>query len=275
VNRITRVELQAKNLLNSVYLKESPKELLLDYRRTTNLLSFLLSAFSVPIAALFLAYINLVSGVIIERQRNEIAVLRSRGATLLQIVGITLLEGVLLVALALVTGVPTSIGVIFLMGKTRSFLDFSLPASLRLDVTTLSLVFGGCAGLLVLTGRVTLVCEAARHTIITYKQEQARSLRAPWWQRAGLDILLFIPAIYGTYLLRKQGSLLPGATVTVNDPFQNPLLLLVPALGIFACTLFLLRLLPGTMAGIAWVATRTKSVGLLLASRHLSRTPSF
>ena len=212
---------------------------------------------------------------IVERQRNEIAVLRSRGATLLQIIGITILEGVLLVTLALAAGVPLSMGVILLMGKTRSFLDFTLPASLRLDITVVSLVFGGCTAVLILAGRVVLVFEAARHTIITYKQEQARARRPPWWQRAGLDLLLFIPAAYGTYLLRKQGSLLPGNITAANDPYQNPLLLLVPALGIFAFTLFLLRLLPRIMAGIAWAAARTKSVGLLLASRHLSRTPGF
>ncbi len=294
-NRITRVELQAKKLFTGVYLKESPQALLLEYQRTTSLLSFLLAAFSVPIAALFLAYINLVSGVIIERQRNEIAVLRSRGATLFQIAGITTLEGLLMVALALATGVPLSLGVIWLMGKTRSFLDFSLPASLRLHPTELSLVFGGCTAVLILMARLALIIEAARHTIITYKQEQARNLRPPWWQRAGLDLLLFIPAAYGAFLLRSQGSILPTPAVptatavgsaadagaaaaraaALNDPFQNPLLMLAPALGIFAFTLFMLRLLPGLMAGISWAAAQSKSVGLLLAARHLSRSPSF
>ena len=48
---------------------------------------------------------------------------------------------------------------------------------------------------------------AARHTIITYKQERARSLRAPWWQRAWLDVLLLILTGYGIYLLRKQGAI--------------------------------------------------------------------
>ncbi len=274
VSRIARVEMQAGNLLTGMYLKESPTKMLLEYQRTTNLLSFLLAAFSVPIAALFLAYINLVGGVIIERQRNEIAMLRSRGATLIQVAGITALEGVLLVGVALVLGIPLSKGILLLMGKTRSFLDFALPASLRLDVPAASLAFGGCAALLVLAARVLLVLGAARHTIVTYKQERARAMRPPWWQRAWLDVLLFIPAVYGAYLLRQQGSVvLPGSTA--NDPFQNPLLLLAPALGIFAVTLFLLRLLPGIMAGLAWVASQTNSVGLLMASRHLSRTPGF
>ena len=118
---------------------------------------------------------------------------------------------------------------------------------------------------------------AARHTIITYKQERARTMRQPWWQRAYLDILLLIPAGYGLYLLRQQGSIiLPGASgISSNDPFQNPLLFLVPALGVFAATLVMLRIMPVIMLVIGWVAGHTGSVGLLMATRHLARSPGF
>ena len=126
-SRIARVEIQAANLLKGAYLAESPQELLQDYRKTTNLLTFSLLAFSVPVAALLLAFINLVSSVMVDRQRNEIAVMRSRGATLMQILGISALEGLLLVAAAWLAGIPVSKGIIYLMGKTRSFMDFSLP----------------------------------------------------------------------------------------------------------------------------------------------------
>jgi putative ABC transport system permease protein len=59
----------------------------------------------------------------------------------------------------------------------------------------------------------------------------------------------------------------------VEDPFQNPLLFILPALTIFSLTLFVLRLIPPLMRAIAWIAGKTKSVGLLLAARHLSRAP--
>ncbi|MEZ4633897.1 MAG: ABC transporter permease [Caldilineaceae bacterium] len=53
--------------------------------------------------------------------------------------------------------------------------------------------------------------------------------------------------------------------------FENPLLFLVPALGIFALALVTLRLLPGFMSALAWITARTNSVGLLMASRYLAR----
>jgi putative ABC transport system permease protein len=97
-------------------------------------------------------------------------------------------------------------------------------------------------------------------------------LRKPWWQRAWLDVLLFIPTGYGAYLLRQQGSV---AVMTNRNPFDNPLLFLIPALCVFSLSLFFMRLMPYLVSAVAWFSSKTGSVGLLMASRQLSRTPSF
>jgi putative ABC transport system permease protein len=116
---------------------------------------------------------------------------------------------------------------------------------------------------------------AARNTIITYKQERARALRKPWWQRVWLDLLLLIVAGLGAYSLVNQRALAATEKIQVPDPLQNPALLLVPSLGIFALTLFVLRVMPAFMAALARVLTRTRSVGLLTAARYLARSPAF
>ncbi|MCB0063938.1 MAG: FtsX-like permease family protein, partial [Caldilineaceae bacterium] len=102
-----------------------------------------------------------------------------------------------------------------------------------------------------------------------------RNIKPPWWQRAWLDILLLIPAGYGAYLLQQQGTIADVGGTNAGDPFANPLLFLVPALGAFALTLFILRILPLIMKLIAWFAGLTNSVGFLLATRYLSRDPGF
>ncbi len=275
--RITAVRQKAMALLPNTSLDVSPVDALEKYQRSARLLTILLYAFSVPILGLILAFIGLVVGLAVGRQRNEIAVLRSRGATATQVLGIATLEGLLLGALALALGSPIGEAIAQAIGKARSFLNFTAQSDLRIGLTMSTLRFGIAAIGLALVAQVMPTVEAARHTIVTYKQERARSMRAPWWQRVWLDVLLLIPAGYGAYLLRQQGSIaLPGAGGTfVNDPFQNPLLFLVPALGIFALTLFILRLLPVLMSGVAWIASHTGSVGTLLAARYLSRTPGF
>ena len=57
-----------------------------------------------PIITLVLAFIVLITGLAVDQRRNEIAVIRSRGATPWQVVGFAVVEGVVLGLLALVLG---------------------------------------------------------------------------------------------------------------------------------------------------------------------------
>lgn len=275
ISRISAIQQQAASLLPNTRLEVSPQGALVNYRRSSQVLNILLYAFSIPIIGLMLAFIGLVVGLSVNRQRNEIAVLRSRGATVLQVLGIAALEAMLLGLVALGAGLPASQLIARTIGATKSFLNFTVDADLRVALTMTSLRFGLAAIVVTMVAQVLPSFGASRHTIVTYKREQARTIRPPWWQRAWLDVLLLIPAAYGTYLLAQQGTVaLPGSTGS-GGPFDNPLLFLVPALGALALTLFMLRLLPWLMAAVAWIAARTPSVGFLLATRYLARDPAF
>jgi putative ABC transport system permease protein len=296
---MTAVSQRAAQFLPGLTLDVSPAKALLKYETAASLLTILLYAFSVPIIGLILAFITLVVGLTVGRQRNEIAVLRSRGATTFQVVGIAALEALVLNALALALGWPLSELFAQTIGRARSFLNFSATTDVQVRMSLQTLHFGLAMAAVALVIQMIPTLSAARHTIITYKQERARTLRPPWWQRAWLDLLLLIPAGYGIYMLRKQGAIvalqspvtlgqspvtLGQSPVTLgqvvedtlpNDPFQNPLLFLIPALGVFALTLMILRLLPLVMRAITWLMSHTRSVGLLLATRHLARVPGF
>jgi putative ABC transport system permease protein len=277
LSRLNAIQQRVSALLPGASLDVSPADALARYQRGAALLTVLLYAFSVPILALILTFISLVVSLSVGRQRNEIAVLRSRGATTFQVIGIATLEGILMGAVALMIGLPVGEIIAQAIGQTQSFLNFSGQNELRIAVTTVTLRFGFIAVGLALIAQIVPTVGAARHTIVSYKQNQARLLRPPWWQRAWLDVLLLLPAGYGTYLLQQQGSIvLPvGEDVANNSPFQNPLLLLVPALGILALTLVFLRILPLLMTILAWLVSHFGGVGLLLATRQLSRTPGF
>jgi putative ABC transport system permease protein len=278
--RTDAVTQKATALLPGLTITLSPVEALRKYEKAASLLTILLYAFSVPIIALLLAFITLVIGLRVSQQRSEIAVLRSRGGTTAQVMGIAALEALVLNALALALGWPLSEVFAGLIARTQSFLNFSNTTDVQVVMSPSALRFGvGMAALSFLIQMIPTL-GAARHTIITYKQERARSLRPPWWQRAWLDLLLLIPTGYGVYLLRKQGAvaLVPAAAAAgdqaaTHDPFQNPLLFLIPALGVFALTLLVLRLMPLVMRAVAWVSSHLRGVGLLLATRQLARIP--
>ena len=274
---IHSVEKDTNYLLPDIRLSVSPADALWEYREASQSLTILLYAFSIPILGLILAFISLVSRLSVERQRNEIAILRSRGASPLQILGLTALEGLILGLISLAISLPVAMQLTRIISQTRSFLDISADGTgLRVAISSSSIQIGLAAIGVVLLAMIIPAVGASRHTIISYKQETGRGERAPWWQRSWMDVLLFIPAAYGTYLLQQQGSIAildPDVATGANDPFQNPLLFLVPALGIFALTLFSLRLINPIMSVVARIAGLTKNASLTLATRQLSRSP--
>ena len=245
------------------------------YRLAVAELSQLLFAINIPTIWMALAFIGLVAGLAVTQQRNEIAVIRSRGGTPLQIVSMAVVEGIVLGVVAFGIGTIAALWLTQLLGQTRSFLDFSGTATVRMQLTRQAINVGIVAILLAIIARVLPTITASRHTIVTYKLERARSLSPPWWQRAWLDLILVAIASYGFYTLRQQGSLIVSSQNTSADPFQNPLLLLLPALTIFAFTLLFLRLLPWLMQWLSWLLARSNSVTLLQAVRYLARVPRY
>jgi putative ABC transport system permease protein len=274
--RIHSVEARAERLRPGTALVVSPLAALERYQQNAPGLTYLLFAFSVPILGLILTFIGLVAGLFVNGQRGEMAILRSRGATSLQVVWISLLQGAILGGVALLGGVLLANFITQAIGRARSFLDFSAAGGLRVTLTAQVLFYGLLGIAIILLIQILLpTLSAAANTIVSYKQERARMQHKPWWQRAWLDVLLLIPAAYGLWSLQRQSQQVSGEAGTVPDPLQNPLLLLVPALGIFAAALFTLRLVPRLMEFISLLLRPTKSVGALMAARTLARTPAF
>jgi putative ABC transport system permease protein len=273
--RIQTIEDQAGVLLPKTALIASPLDALSRYQQNAPRLTYLLFAFSVPILSLILAFIGLVAGLFVNQQRGEMAILRSRGASASQVMGISLLQGIILGAIALTGGVGLGYWITSITGKARSFLDFSAVGGLRISLTPEALGYGLLGIAIVLIIQIVLpTLNAAQNTIVTYKQERARSFNTPWWQRFYVDVLLLIPAAYGLWQLTQESKQALSGSETLPDPLQNPLLLLVPALGIFSVALFTLRLVPRFMEFISRLLKPSKSVGMLMAARYLARSPA-
>lgn len=274
--RITSVTAAMSAQKINVDLSASPQDGLLRYQRDSRTLMLQLYTFSIPLFVLVLVFVVLVAGLTIDDQRGEIAVLRSRGATGWQVLGITFLGALLLGIVALGAGAGVGLIIALFMGQARSFLTFVTGDFLPVMVTAASMPFGVGAAIVTVIITVLPVIGAIGHTILTYKQARARSLKPPWWQRIWLDVLLLIPAAYWTYLLQKQGTVdIPFLGTGNGDPLSIPGLFLVPALAMFAITLVFIRLLPLFLRLVAWILKRLPGVGLLLATQQLARSPGY
>ncbi|HEY3342668.1 MAG TPA: FtsX-like permease family protein [Anaerolineae bacterium] len=258
----------------NISLQASPLEALERYQQDSQTLMMQLYVFSIPLFVLTFAFILLVAGLNADDQRNEIAVLRSRGADIWQVLLLALLQGVLLGAAAFAFGAVASGFIVQMVGQTRSFLQYTGEKSLSVIITPAGLPMGIAAVAIAVLIMVLPVLGAARHTIVDYKHERARSMRPPWWQRMGLDFLLLIPAAYWTLLLQRQGSLdMLGIQGWADSPLGNPSLLLLPTLSMFALTLVFIRCLPLILRLLAWVSSHLPGTSLVLALRQLARSP--
>ena len=275
IERHNATEKIADQYLPGTYIQASPIEELNPYRRIVIVMTLTLTVFSIPLVALLIIFLVMLVGLVVDGQRNETAVLRSRGASAFQVVGLTTVEGLLMGLLALVIGTLLALAFTQLIGTTRSFMDFrwGQPFVVSVPPTIGPTVF--LALFFTIFIRVVPTIGAARHTIISYKMDKSRLLQRPWWQRAGLDILLLLLIGYFYYQVARQGALIEveGGLRNIQDAYDQPFVFLLPPLTIFALTLFILRFLPPLLRGLAWLIQWTNSVGLLIVTRQLERSP--
>ncbi len=264
-----RVDARVAELLPEAGPLQSPADSFEGYGRDARGLTFQLLAFNVPTLALAFAFLSLVIGLVVDERRNETAIMRSRGERVWQLLTRFLLEGAIIGAASLVLGSGLAWAFTRAMGQVRSFLDFSADTTLRVLFVPWAWWFGIGTILLFLFIAVWPMRTAAGYTIVSYRESQARDLQKPWWQRAYLDLVLLVAAFLGI----RQLGLADG--VSQANIFENPLLFLLPALVILAACLLVLRILPVLMEGASRLLVFTDSIGLLQATRNLSRTTSF
>jgi len=224
--------------------------------RQTKLGILVLSLYA-PVMIMLAFYLYMVSGLLIERQKTEIAVLRSRGAGRLQILGLFAFEGLLLGLGALAVGPP--LGVLFtkLLGASNEFLSFvrrsALDVALDGGAYRIAAAAAGGAVLLMLLPAVP----ASGTDIVDRKREAARLTRKPVWHKAGLDFVLVGAAIYLLYGFHRRQEDLKRLALDADDLGIDPLLFLTPALFALGAGLFALRIHPWVvrlvhLAGRRW-----------------------
>jgi putative ABC transport system permease protein len=270
---------RANALLKDTRLDYSPSEPLDNYQKRTALLTILLYVFSVPVVGLVLYFLSLISSLILERRRGEISLLASRGASPGQLVLIQAIEALMLSVVAFPLGLLLAMVLATLMVMTQSFLRFGPRPPLPVAITEDSLRFAALAAALGLLAQVLPTIGSARVTIVRYKTEYARSLRAPAWQRYFIDVLLLALVAYGYDALRQRGSLSVfgigdvGSGQPGGDPLREPILFIAPSLFTLAIALLSIRAFPLAMTGLSWLSGTARQVAWQLAFCNLSRAP--
>ncbi|GAB4329248.1 MAG: ABC transporter permease [Dehalococcoidia bacterium] len=230
-----------------------------------------LFALMLLIVGIALYYLVIVATMVVERQAGEIALLKSRGAGLGQIMAVYAVEGLLVVAFAVLAGPYLASWAIRLLGPTPSFEALSEGKLLE---TTLSLEAFGMAALgafLALLATLWPAFRAAGRSIIHYKQHLARPPQQPVFLRYYLDLGLVGVGAFAFYQLRQRGSLVTESLF--GDLSADPLLLVSPGLFMLMIALVFLRLFPVALSAVAWAAHGLRGATIPLALWRMVRAP--
>ena len=268
---IAELRIESQRLWRGLRLDAAPDDLLDRYQRQTVLLEGLLLALGAPLVLIALQFVTMAADMRVEQQRGEVATLKSRGASTVQVLGTYVLEGVILGALASAAGPPLGAMLALGVGRSGGFFGAVDGRILPVAISRDAFVYAVVASALALGAALLPAAAAARTSVVTFRQESARALRAPLWRRVYLDLLPLPVAAYAYSLLQQRQSVVPVGAA--GDALPDPLLLLAPAIFILAVTLAFVRFLPLFIRVAEGMLRFVVGPALLLALRQLSRQP--
>lgn len=271
-NRLERLDINLFQKLKNTKVDVSFKPILTEFKAQSLQMQILLFTLAAPMIAMVFYYIVMNARQSLDRQRGVIAILRSRGGSTKQIVGIYFLEGLLLGAIALLIGPFMGWFMAKSIGSSSGFLTFVDRKSIPVSFTNEAMLYGGLAVLIAILASVIPAVLFARSSIVNYKQQLARSDRSPLWQRWFIDIVLLGLVGYGFYLFDQRQVLSVQTGLTTDQLQVHPLLFFVPALSIFALGLFFLRIFPWLLRLFGWLGRKFLPVPLYLTLVQLSRS---
>ena len=207
-------------------------------------LNQLMWSLNVPVLIMLAFYMFMVSNLIIDRQKNEIAILRSRGASRLQIITSFAIEVALLCVIGRLLGPYLGMQLGKVLGASNGFLEFIQRSSLPVYINKQSNLYSTIAAIVVFVMVLIPVSLATRVSIVGHKQGISRAQKASLWHRMFLDVVLLLVSIYGLNLFRTRIRDMRSLGLSSNDLQIDPLQFVVPTLFIVGSGLMLLRLYP-------------------------------
>ncbi len=227
-----------------------------------------LTVLLLEISAIALFYVGLVSAIVVERQSDEIALLRSRGASMSQIASLYLSQGLLIGIPAILLAPFFAAATTALLGLTPTF--HAVTGGSLLPVTIPPLSFAAAAagvGLSLLAVLVPALLVARRSTTAQRRIESrpGRSVIHRYY----LDIALAGVAGLVLFELRQRGSAFePSSTGGLSS---DPLILASPALIIAAAAALVLRFYPLILRLVANLLTAAAGASVSLGLTQVVR----
>ena len=268
---------EASNVLNQ-HLPDarlrSPLDAMQRHVQRVPVLLLFLSIFSLPAMGLLLYAFSSVSTVAVAFQREETAILSSRGAGWPLLMLLALAEAGLLALVGTPLGLLLGCELARLMGYTSSFLAFGRETTLRASFWAFDRRMLAAALIILVAARVVPAVRAARESVVSHLRQRSRPVSQSLLFRAAIGIPIILAAAYGYRQLRQRGTFAIMGWEPTGNPSHDPLLMLAPPLFILAVSLILVQLFPLLLRPVDLIAGRLRSFAACFGLRQLARQRS-
>jgi len=240
------------------------------YEEKESKLNMTLWVLQVPMFVMLAFFIYMVSGKILSLDKNDISVLKSRGATRWQIVRIYVLQGLLVSVLSVGIGLALGVLICRVIGSANGFLEFVGRKGLTVRMGWDAVAFAGVAILLSMLTMLIPVIQYSKVNIVDLKREAGERKKAVW-HRLYLDVLALGVALYGFFSFQQQAA---GGDLGMAGSAQavDPLLFLTSSLFITGLGLVCLRFFPYFIGLCFKICRRFASPSLYASMQSVRRS---
>lgn len=269
---VAELEKQLNSLFPRSVVFSVLDETIADYQRELNLARVPLFLFISLVVVVVLYFLVLVLGLLAHTQSDSASILRSRGASMIQVSGLFALGEGIVVLLSLALGPLLALGIAryFLVSTINPAGDGgTLPVALSVDAFLVGAI-GGLLSLAVLTlSGVTL----ARQGMVEFLRIRARPPSIPLLHRYYVDFLVIAVVALIWWQIEERGGFLErnlegGALKGVDLS-----LLLGPVLVLLAAGFLVPRIFPLLFKALAWTARLAAPAWMSLTLTRMSRDP--
>ena len=219
--------------------------------------------------AILAAYaIILVAGMLIERRRIEVALLRSRGASTLHLTAMAFGEALMLGIPAALIAPWLAVGVVQLLGTIGPLADAGIASTATVDRGVMIVAAAAAAACVV---ALTLPSITSGGNPAGVRARLSRQVGRTLAQRLGIDLVLVVLAAIGLWQLRLYGSPLTENARGVLG--LDPLLIAAPGVGLLAGGIVATRVVPRLAEIAERILSRRRGLVAAIGSRQLARRP--
>ena len=242
----TLTQIERSETFNGRLEEHGYQQVLEEYISKAKRVEATLMILQVPVLLLLCAFLYMISGQMLQMEQNEISLMKSRGATKGQILGLYLMQSVFLVVISLAVALPLGVGICKVLGSSTAFLEFSTKRILEIRFTPDIVLYAVVAMLVSVFMTTVPVISYSGISIVNLKQKKGRKKKS-LWKKIYLDMICLAISMYGYYSFKRSEDSIMEEVLSGKS--LDPLLYISFSLFILGAGLFLARIQPYILNG--------------------------